>query len=135
MAPVTRPRTKTTDEGKAAVLKALRAGNFVSTAAALGRVSRATVYQWRVDDPEFAESYRVAIAESENAHVANITTAAIDNWQASAWFLERRAHRQWAKKPPGIVLNVAAGAGLTLPEDAAERATVLRALADRAEGK
>jgi transposase len=93
---------------------ALRAGNYVDTAAAYAGVVKDTFYQWlrrgaratQADDHSKAEApYRAfhdavheAIASSEIRDVALIAKAATEQWQAAAWRLERRYPDRWGKR-------------------------------------
>lgn len=53
--------------------------------------------EWRERYPSFAVEVEKAEAEAEQLHVVNIRTHSADNWQASAWWLERRRHGDWRK--------------------------------------
>lgn len=94
------------------ILLALRAGNYVETAAAFAGVTKQTVYNWlkrgarrtkaglpfRGEEAyaEFFDAVEKAKATAEVNAVALIQTAAKKNWQAAAWYLER-TNRKWAR--------------------------------------
>jgi hypothetical protein len=102
-------------------LKALAAGNFLSTAAQLAGLSKQTVYNWirRGEAGEhpydrFVDAYQKASAVAEVAAVAAIRAAGAagpEYWLASQTFLERRFPDRWARRqdrkigPPVIVVK------------------------------
>lgn len=86
--PVGRP-TKRNPEREAKIIEAIRAGNYIETSAHLGGIGISTLYEWRDKYPKFAEAIEKARAEAEAASVALVQSAAIENWQAAAWWLER----------------------------------------------
>lgn len=81
--------TKLTDERVETILVALRAGNYLETAARVAGVSYQTLNEWRKDFPEFSEAVEKARAEAEARNVAMVQTAARSTWHAAAWWLER----------------------------------------------
>jgi transposase len=84
----------------------VRKGNYIETAAAAAGISKQTLYAWmkagaREEDPlavEFLDAYKKADAEAEAANVQLIRTQARKNWQAAAWFLERKHPDKWGRK-------------------------------------
>jgi hypothetical protein len=100
------------------IVQALRAGNYLATAAQYAGVSRAAVYVWlnKGEDAaskleagddltdnervyyEFADAVARARSEAEVSNVALIKTAAQTQWQAAAWMLERSNPRQWGRR-------------------------------------
>lgn len=86
----------------------LRAGNYAETAAACVGISQATWYNWLKDareqdkpDPlkvEFLEAVEKATAEAERKYVKVIEKATARNWQAAAWWLERRMPDKWGRR-------------------------------------
>lgn len=100
------------------IIKALRAGNYLHTAASMAGVHRATVYRWlnegrdaefRLDAGEklskddqaklqFYLDVDTARAEARAAALRVITNAATTGqWQAAAWFLERTAPQDFGR--------------------------------------
>lgn len=79
---------------------AIAAGNYANVACALAGISEATYYEWLKDEskPEFLEAIKAAEAKAEATNVANIITAGANGqWQASAWYLERKHKDRWSK--------------------------------------
>lgn len=119
MAKTGRPK-KLTPKIKKAIIEAVERGNYVETAAALAGISKTTLYDWmkrgareadRLDrfpdeevDPnerpfmDFSNALTRAMAVAEDRDVQNIDKAALEDWKASAWRLERRNPERWGKK-------------------------------------
>ena len=101
--------TKLTPEVEALILKALKAGNFRSTAARLAGVRPATLHRWlergdpagtrKADRPyrDFAEKVDQAMAEAEARDVTLISKAANEDWRAAAWRLTRANSGHWGQ--------------------------------------
>lgn len=81
--------SKLTDERVERILEAIRAGNYIETAARIAGIAPSTLHQWRHDFPDFAEAVEKARAEAEGRNVAIVQRAAMSTWQAAAWWLER----------------------------------------------
>lgn len=90
--------TKYHDDRCEAILHALRQGNTKRTAALVGGIHYVTLNEWCKTYPDFSEAVEKAEAEAEALHVANIRTHSADNWQASAWWLERRRHGDYRRR-------------------------------------
>lgn len=100
--------TKLTPDTHNKIITALKAGNYLDTAARYAGVDPGTVHRWlnKGIDPEAPEEYREfrdavenARAEAEARNVALIQQAAnAGTWQAAAWYLERTAHTRWGRK-------------------------------------
>jgi hypothetical protein len=82
---------------KRTLLTAIRNGNTLATAATLAGITYDTLKRWRRLDPPFNTVVLQAEAEAEVKHVNNIGLAGKINWQASAWWLERRRTGDWRK--------------------------------------
>ncbi len=103
--PIGRP-TKLTPELQAKILTAVRAGNYVETAAAHAGINKATLYDWlkRGADEEsgiyreFSNAIEKAWADAEVMDVLLMSKAAQENWQAVAWRLERRHPDRWGRR-------------------------------------
>lgn len=94
-----------TPETEKRLLDAIRAGNYVETAAAYVGVAKQTFYTWLKRGAKgearfkaFADAVLVAQAESEARDVALIGKAAVTQWQAAAWRLERKFPDKWGRK-------------------------------------
>jgi len=91
--------------GARLMVEALRQGNHLEVAAALGGLSREDVYKWMkrgLAEPEgdygqFAKDVKAAMAEAEVRSVQVIAEAAERDWKAAAWMLERRAPNRWGR--------------------------------------
>lgn len=92
------------------MILAVRAGNYMETAAAFAGIPKSTLYDWLrygVDDRvnnldtafvHFSDAVKKALAESEISDLMIITRHARDNWQAAAWRLERKFPKRWGRK-------------------------------------
>jgi transposase len=108
------------DEDKIArVVEALRAGNYMETAAAYAGISKSILYKWLADGREvrqkvakggiasdleakqleLLDAVEKARAEAEVRNVHLIQQAAQGGtWQAAAWFLERSHPGKWGRR-------------------------------------
>ena len=91
-------RTKKNQATLDGILEAIRAGITFERAADLHRVSRTTVYKWRLDDPEFDKDVLEAVVYSEAILVQRINDKTVDDWKAAAWMLERRHPEQYSQR-------------------------------------
>lgn len=102
------------------IITAIRAGNYIETAAAYAGVNKSTLYEWlkrgerekqrvaenpryrirKSEKPyvEFSNAVEKALAEAEIRDVAIIAKAAEEQWQAAAWRLERKFPDRWGRK-------------------------------------
>lgn len=95
--------TALTQETSDKILTAIRAGNYLSVAAAYAGISHPTLDHWmrrgRKEKHgiyyDFFQGLLKAQAEAEIRDVGIIGSAAERIWQASAWRLERRAPERW----------------------------------------
>lgn len=97
--------TKLTDTVQQAIVSALRAGNYVETAAQYAGINKQTVYNWikhgedgREPYKSFLDAIKKAQADSEARDVAIIAKAADTQWQAAAWRLERKFPDRWGRR-------------------------------------
>jgi transposase len=104
--PLGRP-AKLTPELQNKICDAIRAGNYLETAAAFAGIGKSTFYDWlrrgqRVSKGiyhDFSEAVEKALADSEARDVALIAKAAADGqWQAAAWRLERKFPDRWGRR-------------------------------------
>lgn len=105
--------SKLTDERAERILDALRAGNYLETAARYAGVSYDTLNEWRKRFPEFSEAVEKARADAEARNVAVLQQAARTKWQAAAWWLERSFPGRWGRRDE---VNVSGNVGVTLSE-------------------
>lgn len=81
-----------------ALLMHIRQGNTLRNAASQAGISYRTLCRWRKLSVAFNHAVEKAEAEAEGLHVNAITSAGVSgNWQASAWWLERRRTPDWRK--------------------------------------
>ena len=87
-----------------AIVETLRAGNYIDTACKVAGVKRQTFYNWvergKAGESPFAEFFDAcekALSDAESSAVKSIQVAGKKNWQALAWWLERRHRARWAK--------------------------------------
>jgi transposase len=98
--------TKLTADTQAKIVEAIRAGNYLETAAAYAGVNKASLHRWLKDGrngkslaaKRFCDSVEAALASAEVAAVAGITAAGKTQWQALAWRLERMHQHRWGRK-------------------------------------
>jgi hypothetical protein len=98
--------TKLTPEVQKKIVDAIRAGNYMETAAAYAGISKDTFYRWlrrgaRARNgiyKNFHDAVEKALAESEVRDVMIIANAAATDWKAAAWRLERKFPERWGKK-------------------------------------
>lgn len=96
----------------------LLAGNFVETVASFVGIHRDTFYEWirrgergwQVDiEPvnyvEFSDTIKKAMSQAEVLSLNDIRQRT-DNWQAQAWFLERRHPDKWGNRQKQTNVNV-----------------------------
>lgn len=75
-------------------LEMLRAGNTRSCVRTALKIPKTTWQRWLEDD-EWRDAVEAAEAEAVARNVAVIQKAAQSQWQAAAWWLERRYPDEW----------------------------------------
>jgi transposase len=98
--------SKLTAAVQAAIVKALRQGNYIEAAAGIAGVTKQVVYDWMRAGAQgkapkyvkFLDAVKKAQADAETRHVGRITKAAEKQWQASAWMLERKFPDRWGQR-------------------------------------
>jgi hypothetical protein len=89
-----------------AITGALAAGNTRTNAARLGGIDYATLKRWCRLSAPFCAALETAEAKAEGRYVGNIRTAASKgNWQAAAWWLERRRTGDWRKPSERVEIS------------------------------
>lgn len=116
--------TKLTPELQAEICDAIRAGNYIEPSAMRSGIDKTTLYNWlkkagtelqRVASGQakgkncsvtarmrpyvdFLNALKKAEAEAEARDVAIIAKAAMKQWQAAAWRLERKHYERWGRR-------------------------------------
>jgi len=112
--------TKLTKAIQDELVKTLRSGNYLETAASFAGLSHSIIREWvrrgeresirLTNDPEakpikseipfmeFSVAIKKAQAQSEVMDVMLIGNAARESWQAAAWRLERKFPDRWGRK-------------------------------------
>lgn len=99
-------KLKLNDELQQKLCNAIRAGNYASVAAQYAGIGESTFYHWLAQGEkqqsgryrEFLEAVKKAESDAEIAAVAIIQKHQADNWQAAAWYLERKHYDRWGRK-------------------------------------
>lgn len=90
--------TKYNEDRHDRIIDALRKGNTRRASAWAGGIDIDTFLQWIRRFPNFADAVKAAEADAELAMVERVRTAANDQWQAAAWWLERKMKRDWSNR-------------------------------------
>jgi transposase len=131
--------TKLTPELQAKICDAIRAGNYLETAAAFAGINKTTLHRWLRRGANahqgayhaFSRAVDKAFADSEARDVALISKAAAEgSWQAAAWRLERRFPERWGRREQHRVEAQVTGTLKVTQDDAIQEFT--RLLAARA---
>lgn len=110
------------------ICSVIQAGNYVITACDYCGVSQSSFYNWvnraeaeiaRMEETgdeeplesekiylQFLDSFKKAEATAKVRNVAIINDAAKTQWQAAAWYLERRDPEQWGRKYQEVKADV-----------------------------
>lgn len=80
------------------ILQNIAAGMTLAGAAARAGIDDNTLYRWKDNDPEFAQMVREAMASYEAKATSVIEAAMPQNWQAAAWWLERRMPKEYGRQ-------------------------------------
>ncbi len=94
-----------TPERQQRIITAISAGNSRDISAAYAGISPKTLFEWLKKGRaakagihrEFADAVEKADAEAEVYAVGVVRKAMPDQWQAAAWWLERRKPQDWAR--------------------------------------
>lgn len=98
--------SKLTPERLKRIVDAIRAGNYVETAAEYAGIGKTTFYRWMEQGEkasrgiyrDFRDAVMRARAEAEARNIALIQKAAPDDWRAAAWWLERAFPDRWGSR-------------------------------------
>lgn len=98
--------TKLNPKTQKKICDALRAGNTRTASAAYAGIGMTTFHVWMDKGRraksgihrDFRDAVEKAEADAEVRHVAIITKASEKSWQAAAWWLERRRHKDWRQR-------------------------------------
>lgn len=99
-----------------AIVESIRAGAFAARAAEAAGIPRNTYFKWlqkgkagRAPYARFYRDIQQAGAEAETEAIKIIANAMPTNWQAAAWFLERKFPKRYARKdrPPQFAAQAA----------------------------
>lgn len=90
---------KRSPERETAILNALRVGNTRRASCAAAEVSVDSLARWMEADAEFRGAVVKAEADAELRFLGQVAKAAAgNNWQAAAWWLERRQHTDYGRR-------------------------------------
>lgn len=101
-------KTKLTRELQAKFVRAIRAGNFIETAADYVGINPDTYYDWMRRGKLSGEAhaiyrdFRLAVTEARaSAEIESVARIRLSgqngNWKADAWFLERSYPDRWGR--------------------------------------
>lgn len=91
-------QTKYNQDRHDRIIAALRGGNTRRASAWAGGIDQDTFNRWLGRFAEFADAVKEAEADAELAMVERVRTAANEQWQAAAWWLERKMKRDWSNR-------------------------------------
>lgn len=80
------------------IKEALELGLTQKEAANIANITQETFYTWMREKPEFSELVKSALDNGKAEHLLNIKRAGQTQWQASAWWLERKFPQEWGKR-------------------------------------
>lgn len=89
--------SKLTEPRIEAALNALEMGCTRRAAAGAAGVTATTFYRW-LEDVAFRDAVEKAENKAEATYIAAVANAVPRNWQAAAWWLERRHHEDFAQR-------------------------------------
>ena len=79
------------------ICRYLEQGMSQKDAAILSDINADTFYEW-MKKPDFSDNIKKAEMKCKQRNVAIIQKAAINTWQAAAWWLERKLSDEFALK-------------------------------------
>lgn len=87
----------TTDEQKKQVLEYISSGLSIKDSCQLTGIGEKTYYDIVNRDAQFSQDAQKARLKCKLSHIKNIKTAGNNQWQASAWWLERMYKTEFGK--------------------------------------
>lgn len=98
--------TKFSQEIASKIVALIEAGNYIETAASAAGIHKETLYAWlrkgadqsKGEYKNFSDAVYRAVGLAEARDVTTIGKAAIEDWRAAAWRLERRNAKRWGRK-------------------------------------
>lgn len=126
-------KPKRSPEREQAILNHLTVGNTRRASHLAAGVSHQTFYNW-LQDATFLDAVEKAEAAAEQRFLGQVAVAARTQWQAAAWWLERRRNAEYARHDRVDVSidvrkeaeRIAAEQGLDQDEVFAEMQAILR---------
>jgi len=99
-------KTKLNQELIDTAVDLLKMGNYTETVCDYLGIDESTWYRWMREGKkanrgiknQFYQSIKKAQAHAEIRNLAIIETAAKEEWQAAAWYLERKFQNKWGRK-------------------------------------
>ncbi len=98
-------KTKLTPELQDDVVKRIRAGNYIKVACQAVGISHTAYFDWlkkgqegKSPYAEFLDAIKKAESEAHVNYVAIVASHAPKQWQAAAWWLERRFPDKWGRR-------------------------------------
>lgn len=125
--------SKRTPECERRIIDALRAGNTRKAACAYAGIDLHTLARWSAANATFATAIEKAEADAEVRAVAAVVKAGEKQWQAHAWWLERRRPDDYGRRDRLEVTvrqkaeKMAADLGLDVDELLAEAERIIAA--------
>lgn len=122
---------KLSDGRVEAILRALEHGCTRRAAAGAADIHHSTLYAWMAADPTLSDAVEKAEQKAEMAYTAAVANAVPKNWQAAAWWLERRHAGDYGKRDhvtidmTAVVRQVAESLGVDEAEALAEAERIL----------
>jgi len=115
-----------------AALNALKMGCTRRAAAGAAGVTATTFYRW-LEDTTFRDEVEKAELMAEATYTAAVANAVPTNWQAAAWWLERRKYADYARREQvnvnvdiqAVIRQAAEDAGIDESEAIAEAERIL----------
>jgi len=98
-------KTKLTPELQEEIVKRIRAGNYIRVACQAVGISHTSYFDWLKKGEEgispyaeFLDAVQKAESEAHVNYVAIVASHAPTQWQAAAWWLERRFPQLWGRR-------------------------------------
>lgn len=99
------------------ILSHLRVGHTDKDACTLSGINTDTFYTWLREKPDFSEDVKKARLVAKDQSIKIIRRAALRNWTAAAWYLERKFRDEFSTKHSithdGAIVNLTAASAKT----------------------